>query len=53
MMTIDIDTISGVPLTGELKMARPITSAQTRKPSRKMITAAASSSARTIQAFMS
>ena len=44
MMTIDIDTISGVPLTGELKRARPNTSAQTRKPSRKMITAAAASS---------
>ena len=44
MMTIDIDTISGVPLTGELKIARPITSVQTRNPSRKMITAAAASS---------
>jgi hypothetical protein len=53
MMTIDIDTISGVPLTGELKMARPNTSAQTRKPSRKMITAAAASNPRTILAFRS
>src|SRR5450631_1616222 len=51
MMTIDIDTISGVPFTGELKKPRPMTSAQTRKPSRKMITAAAASSTRTIQAF--
>src|ERR1039457_293866 len=52
MMTIDIDTISGVPLTGELNTTRPITSAQTRKPSRKMITAAHTSRARTVQAFM-
>ena len=51
MMTIDIDTISGVPLTGELKNARPKMSAQTRNPSRKMITAAAASSSRTIRAF--
>ena len=41
MMTIDIETISGVPFTGELNSARPKMSAQTRKPSRKMITAAA------------
>ncbi len=53
MMTIDIDTISGVPLSGELKTVRPMTSVQTRKPSRKMNTPAASSRARTIQAFMS
>ena len=53
MITIDIDTISGVPLTGELKTVRPTTSAQTRKPSSRMITAAASSSMRTIQALMS
>ena len=44
MMTIDIETISGVPLTGELKIARPKMSAQTRKPSRKMMIAAAASS---------
>ena len=31
MITIDIETISGVPLTGLLKSARPITSATTRK----------------------
>ena len=37
MITIDIETISGVPLTGELKIARPMTSAQTRKLSRKMM----------------
>ena len=47
MMTIDIETISGVPFTGELKSARPKMSAQTRKPSRKMIAAAAASSSRT------
>ena len=44
MMTIDIDTISGVPLTGELNTARPKMSAQTRNPSRKMMTAAPASS---------
>ncbi len=53
MMTIDIETISGVPLTGELKIARPKMSAQTRNPSRKMIAAAAASSARTMRAFRS
>ncbi len=53
MMTIDIDTISGVPLSGELNTVRPITSAQTRNPSSKMIAAAAKSRMRTIQAFMS
>ena len=31
MMTIDIETISGVPLTGVLNTTRPITSATTRK----------------------
>ena len=31
MMTIDIETISGVPFTGLLNSTRPITSAQTRK----------------------
>ena len=51
MMTIDIETISGVPFTGELKIARPKISAQTRKPSRKMITAAAASSSRTTRAL--
>ena len=35
MITIDIETISGVPLTGELKAPRPTTSATTRKLSRK------------------
>src|SRR5512141_774863 len=51
MMTIDIDTISGVPLSGELNRARPNTSVQTTKPSRKMITAAAASNTRTTLAF--
>src|SRR5690606_22807339 len=31
MMTIDIETISGVPFTGELKSGRPATSATTRR----------------------
>ena len=53
MMTIDIETISGVPLTGELKIARPKMSAQTRNPSMRMIAAAATSSTRTILAFKS
>ena len=43
-MTIDIETISGVPFTGLLKRTRPTTSAQTRKPSRNVIVAAAASS---------
>ena len=43
MITIDIETISGVPFTGELNTPRPITSATTRKPSRKMIAAATAS----------
>ena len=51
MITIDIETISGVPLSGELKMLRPMTSAQTRKPSSKMIAAGAPAAARTISAF--
>ena len=51
MMTIDIDTSSGVPLTGELKSARPKMSAQTRNPSRKMMTAAPASRSRTTRAF--
>ncbi len=53
MMTIDIETISGVPFTGELKIARPKMSAQTRKPSRKMMIAAAASSSRTTRALRS
>ena len=44
MITIDMDTISGVPFTGELN-ARPKTSAQTRKHSRNASTAAMTSSA--------
>ena len=51
MITIDIETISGVPLTGELKSARPKMSAQTRNPRQKMIAAAAASSARVIRAL--
>ena len=31
MMTIDIETISGVPFTGLLNSTRPMTSAHTRK----------------------
>jgi hypothetical protein len=44
-MTIDIDTISGVPLTGELNAVRPTTSATTRKLRRKARVAAKASSA--------
>jgi hypothetical protein len=40
-----------VPFTGELKIARPKTSAQTRKPRKKIIIAAAASSRRTTRAF--
>src|SRR5688500_10308927 len=45
MMTIDIDTISGVPLTGAPNAARPTTSATTRKLRRKASVAAKASSA--------
>ena len=51
MMTIDIDTSSGVPFTGELNSARPKMSAQTRNPSRKMMAAAPASRSRTTRAF--
>jgi hypothetical protein len=44
-MTIDIDTISGVPFTGELNAVRPTTSATTRKLRRKARVAAKASSA--------
>lgn len=45
MMTIDIDTISGVPFTGEEKTVRPTTSATTRKLKRKASVAAKASKA--------
>src|SRR5688572_1391629 len=45
MMTIDIETISGVPFTGELKTVRPTTSATTRKLRRKASVAAKASNA--------
>src|SRR5687768_18608719 len=45
MMTIDIDTISGVPLTGAPNAVRPTTSATTRKLRRKASVAAKASSA--------
>ena len=35
MMTIDIDTISGVPFTGLLNSTRPTTSAQTQEAQKK------------------
>ena len=44
MITIAIETISGVPWTGRLKKARPMTSATTRKPSANESNAAATSS---------
>jgi hypothetical protein len=51
MITIDIDTSSGVPFTGELNKARPKMSAQTRNPSKKMMTAAPASRSRTVRAL--
>ena len=50
-MTIENETISGVPFTGLLNTTRPITSAQTRKHSRNASTAAIVSSARAIHSF--
>src|SRR5918996_1705749 len=54
MITIDIETISGVPLTGAPNAVRPTTSATTRKLSRKAIVAAKASRAfatRSLQRF--
>src|SRR5919106_2800022 len=45
MITIDIDTISGVPFTGLEKTVRPTTSATTRKLRRKARVAAKASKA--------
>src|SRR5687767_3943913 len=45
MMTIDIETISGVPFTGAPNTPRPTTSATTRKLSRKASVAARASRA--------
>src|SRR3970040_1344668 len=45
MMTIDIETISGVPLTGAPKAVRPTTSATIRKLSRNARVAAKASNA--------
>jgi hypothetical protein len=43
MITIDIETISGVPLTGLLNTTRPMTSATTRKLRQNVSTAATAS----------
>src|SRR5215213_4440876 len=51
MMTMDIDTISGVPLTGAEKTVRPTTSATTRKLRRKASVAAKASIALATQSL--
>ena len=51
MITIELDTSSGVPFTGRPKKSRPITSATTRKQSRNASVAAATSIPLVIQSL--